>query len=198
VSKRRRWTNIKCAIATFHAGLVAEDSKVIEALIHVQDDPEGLLVRSQAARILANLAFLKSIEGLEIPHGENPFAEVHVFLGDELAFGLLAGNWKIQGPIATMPPEERMGGAKQRPPPPLMNVRGVWKLNLTPTRPQAPRQALAAQIDKYTQVLNKVTADIAAGRLKTVEQVRQALTAAPKFAPPDYMPDLVLSLPIQP
>ncbi|HWP41013.1 MAG TPA: hypothetical protein VNL70_08805 [Tepidisphaeraceae bacterium] len=187
---------LKCAMGSFYMGLFAEDPLVIRAFIHCQNDPDHILVEAYTRRILANMRFVRAAWKFGIDHGEEPFDKYHIFLPDDVAFGLVVGGWEIRGNVATVPPEERMGES-QPPPPPLINVRGVWKINLTPADgPQTARE-LAARIHKYTDVLEQTTKDVVEGRLTSIEQIAQALDAAPQFGPAQHEPELILTLPEQ-
>ncbi|WP_428936967.1 hypothetical protein [Fontivita pretiosa] len=187
---------VEASLACLYRGLLAQDPLVIRAFLHSDKDPEQALVEAYTRRIMANMRFLEAVRKFEIGHELTPFEKYHIFLMDDVAFGLLAGNWEIRGDVATIPPEERMGDDK--PPPPLIRVRGVWKINLTPTGGHDDARQLAARIDEYTRVLEQTTRDIVEGKLTTIDQIAKALEAAPPFAPAKHTPELILTLPAQP
>lgn len=183
---------VQSTLGLLYDALISQDRDVVYALIHVDHDPDDLVRAAQSRRSLANVRFERSIARLKLAHGDNPFDDHHIFLGDDFAFALLTGEWDIRGDAATIPPDRRMGGPDQPPAPPLIRVKGIWKINLTPPSPPASAEAFAKQIDQYTDVLDRTAADINTGKLKTVDQIRAALAAAPKLTSAGYMPDLVL------
>jgi hypothetical protein len=101
-----------------------------------------------------------------------------VFLLDDFAFALLTGEWQVEGDRATLPPDQRMGGENQPAPPPMINVSGIWKLNLTPSPQPRSMEALATAITEYAATLEQAAADVASGKLKTVQEVEKELTRA--------------------
>lgn len=184
---------IQSTLGVLYDALVSEDRDVVYALIHVDDDPTNVVRAAQARRLVANTRFALAMGKLALAHGDNPFDDHHVFLGDDFAFSLLTGEWDIKGDAATIPPDRRMGGPEQAPAPPLIRVREVWKLDLTPPRRPQDAARFAKQIEQYAQVLEQAAAEIDAGKLKTVDEIHAALSAAPKFISAGYLPDLVIS-----
>ncbi|CAN5429218.1 hypothetical protein BH09PLA1_BH09PLA1_07220 [soil metagenome] len=184
---------LQSSVATFYEALVAGDVDLIRNGIFIKDDPEKETAAAQARRMLANLRLVATLSAnLEIPHGEHPLGHLHLFTGDDVAFAMGAGVWEITGNVATVPARERMGGADQPPPPPMRNVEGVWKVDLsTPGRVEV--KDVVAQINRYTEVLSAINDDLKAGKLTSLKQVEAALEKAPKFEQISQLPPLVLA-----
>lgn len=187
--------NIHCAMMTLFLGMIAEDSAVIRAFLYAENDPTGALVEAQTQRILWNIRLLRSISKLADTHDSPLHADLNAFNSDDFAFSMLAGDWTVAGPTATIPPEGRMGGKSQPPPPPLIDRRGIWKVNLTPEPVPASTEALAHAVRQYTDVLEQTVKKITAGELDDIEEINKALKSAPRFAESEYMPPLILTQP---
>lgn len=181
-------------MARLHDAMVAGDPSAIRAFLYVKGDHANALVDAQTQRILANNRFARVVGSLDIDHGANPFKQYRIFFGDDFAFTMGAMGWEITGNRATVKSSDLGGTVKAVPS--LIKVRGTWRIDLTPPAPP-DLELLAMAVSRYAEVVGRTARDIEAGRLQTIQAVKQALETAPKFAPSNYTPDLVLSLPSQ-
>lgn len=180
------------SIDSFYQGIISENHSLVRASLYAKDDA---LVSAQTRRMIANTR-LVHILGYRIQDVDwGGLAEsFHIFLPHDFAFAV-TGDWEIQGNRATKRPEFRMGGASQPPPPPLIYIRGRWKIDLTPPGAADKSAELAAAIVQYAKVLERTTADLKSAKLNTVEQVIDALERAPVLVSMGHEPPLVLALP---
>jgi|SRR5687768_15892002 len=183
---------LRTQFTAFHEGLVAGNPAAIRTFLYVKDDPDGRVAEAQTRRILANLQFLRAIpQDWGIAHGENPFGEFYIFLFDDF---MTFSGLEIEGDRATVDLED-FDPSVVKAVPSLIKVKGVWKVDLSPA-PGSPSGAeLAAAIRKYAEVVEQSAAAMKAPKLKTVEDVKRSLRAAPTFEPKHHTPDLILSLP---
>jgi hypothetical protein len=169
---------IQSSLVLLYDGMIAGDRELVSALIYVEDDQASAVAHAQARRLIANARFVRAIAKLKVGHGPHPFEKSHVFLLDDFAFALLTGEWQVEGDRAALPPDQRMGGENQPAPPPMINVRGIWKLNLTPSPQPRSMEALATAITEYAATLEQAAADVESGKLKSVQEVEKELARA--------------------
>jgi hypothetical protein len=179
-----------------NAGVCAEDLQLIKSLLYAQNDPKLALVEAHARRIVASKRFS---DAAEKAFGAEAAGELALMDLSAFGMGLLAPTWKIEGNTASPAAENAaVLAANGIILPRLVNRRGVWKVDVTPTPAPTPNgvAALAAAIEKYARIVDDVTSAIADRKLKTVGEVKAALKSLPEFARPvEYTPDVVLALP---
>lgn len=186
---------LESAMGQLYLGVVAEDAAVIRAFLFAENDPDHVLVEAQTQRILANVRFTKAIgKNSDGQQKSGFFVNFRLIDPGEWPWLFLASNdWEIKGNKAILPPVAMMGGGEEGIVPPLINVRGVWKVNITPEPLKELAQAVAEKLHRHAQIVNEAAEAIEEGKLKTVEQVEQALKHLPPLAPSPYSPDIVIT-----
>jgi hypothetical protein len=165
-------------------------------LLYAPRDRDQKLAAAQARRIVASIRFQRATEGkLSGIQQSRALERLRIVRWD--FFSMLLLEWHVAGDRATAElPELRAEGLQI---PPLVYVRGIWRMNLLPDGPADNVEALAAAVNRSAELIDQMAAAISQGKIRTNEEIEAALTDVPQFAPSNYEPDLVLTLsPAQP
>lgn len=191
------YQTLEAGLWLLNAGGVAEDLQVIKAFLYAENDPKLALVEAHARRIVASKHFTdaafkvfpQKVAQLRVKH--------RMVDGGNFGYVLLGSTWLIHGDTATPDAEAVAQYSKDGMLPRLVNRRGIWKVDVTPTPlpTAAQTEALATLIHRHAKIVDETATAITRGRLKTVEEVQNALKHVPEFAPAQFTPDIILSLP---
>jgi hypothetical protein len=181
--------NLEGALRQMYAGVFAQDHDVIRASLYAKNDPKQLLVEAQTQRVLASIRLVDALSkfGDSAIKLYEPF---HVVVPSDFMI-LLGTNWEIRGDRATVDPDSKFHFRV----PSMINVRGVWKLDITPSRPPASVEALASALTRQSRVFEQITNAVNSRELQTLDDIAKALEQAPKFAASEFRPELILSTP---
>lgn len=186
-------TMIKSSLVLLYAAVYGEDVGVLQQLLYAPQDREQKLAAAQARRIVASVRFQRAAEGKMSPQELAPVWEQLRIVPGGAFLSMLMGEWKVVGDRATTEIPE-LAQEKLRAPP-LINVRGIWRVNLLPDGPVGDIDALAAAVDRSTALIEQAATGIAQDKLRTKEQIQALIHGATTFAASNYEPDVVLTLP---
>lgn len=186
-------TMIRSTCMLLYAAVSAEDSGLIQSLLYAPRDRDQTLAAAQARRIVASVRFQRATEGkLPAPESARLYEQFRIVVPSDFLSFVMA-EWQVAGDQAT----GKLAALtfEQQQIPPLINVRGIWKINLLPDATDIAADALAAVVEKQTTVVERTAAMLSEGKLRTIDDVGASLRDAPSFAPSNYVPDIVLMLP---
>jgi hypothetical protein len=188
-----RETLMKLTLVALNLAVSREDTAMLEQLLYAPGDRDQKLVVAQARRLVACARFRRAAEGKLSAMEQAPaWDRLRIVLGGEY-FSMLSADWQVTGNRATAELEGVRAEGQRIPP--LIYVRGIWRVNLLPDGPVDNVEALAAAVNRSAELIEEMTMAISEGKLRTKEQIEAALIGVPEFAPSNYEPDLVLTLP---
>lgn len=162
------------AIGAYYRAFVERDEKGIAGFFYSEGDPRGRLAEANAERILAALRFKDAIDRKFNNGGE-------AFVSDDV--GLIAPAdlvWWCD--VEQERGDHAVGVFENNSQVSFRKVDGVWKLDITPAKPQTPT-GLASKMARDSKILDQVTADVLAGKYKELSQVRDALVSVKLTGP---------------
>jgi len=179
---------IAATLYLFISGLSADDHAVVSALLWSDDDPQRLFVDAAARKLLAQYRLGSAMSrnlrldaheclkmmgefGLRPPDPMTMLAAQHVY-----ADGIVGDRAKVQ-----------LDG---KPLPPLRNVKGIWKIDVTSHNAPGKAADRAATARREADALDRLSKELGAAKHAGIGPLRDALIAAGfKQLPEDQRPD---------
>ncbi len=179
--------SISASLFLFLSGLAAEDHAVVSALLWSDNDPGRLFVDAAASKLLAQYRFGTAMSrrlGVEARQCAQLMGEFGLRPPDPMT--MLATQEAYAEGIAgdrTKPVPEG------NPLPPLRNVKGIWKIDVTPNNGAGKAADWAAAARRDTAALDRLSNELGAGKYAGISALRDALVAAGfKQLPEDQRP----------
>jgi hypothetical protein len=161
-------TTIRGAIGAYYQAFMHRDEPGIARFFYVDDDPDGVVVKARAARVISTLRLKDAIDKqFNVKDGEDGAVlavgldgiDHHPGMGDQPWWG---DPEKIHGDRATLVFEDVEV--------PLRRVGGFWKMDITPSNPQTPAD-LARSLEHDANVLNQMREAVLRGKYPTARDV---------------------------
>jgi hypothetical protein len=169
-------STVQGAVGAFVQARTKKDVAAMISFFFADDDPQGKLASANSQRIVDVMSLQEAIRTRV--DDQNFGTIVPMF---ELSTG---GDYpegydpQVNGDRAAL-----TSGGDPTHPVWLRHVGGVWKEDLTPEPPMISSQA-GAEINYDDAAMQRITADILAGKIKTLPQVRDAMGEAKLYAVP--------------
>lgn len=143
-----------------------KDPVAMAKFYYAEGDLDGKLAEANARRIVSAMRFIEATAE-KLDSAANGLAKKFGLLTDKDA-PWWAESVTEHGDRATATLPRDLGEV------PFCKVNGVWKLDLTPTPPMTAAQR-AKELDHDNHAVEQITADVLAGKFKTLDEVRKAL-----------------------
>jgi len=162
-------STVRGAIAAYQRAFMERDKKAIADFLYSDGDPDGTLLAANTDRLVTVFRLKDAIDQKFANRGEG-------FVSDEA--GLITPAdlvWWCD--VEQQQGDRAVGVFEDNSRVSFRKVDGVWKLDITPPKPQTPTD-LAKLLEHNAQILDQITADVLAGKYKELPDVRDALISA--------------------
>jgi len=158
------------AIGAYYLAFVSHNRSGIAEFFYSDGDPSNELANAQAARIISALTLKETVEQtFHVGENDDGFilAEGLTGKGDQPWWGS-PGNERDDRATIDFEDDSEL---------PMREVGSVWKLDITPPKPQTP-MALANILEHDSSVLDQITSGVDAGIYRTAREVYDSLLSA--------------------